>query len=90
MNVLVNAPAVLDLFMGVSYRCYTCKGDERILLFGPSGLTAQLGSVEYSRERFRSKHEQWLEAIRCVWPERPARIANNGLHLAIRSGAQYR
>ena len=62
VKVLVNAPAVLDLFMWVSYRCYTCKGEERIPLFGPGGLTAQLGSVEYSRERrFRAKFEQWLD-----------------------------
>lgn len=70
VKVLVNAPAVLDLFMWLSYRCFSCRGEERIPLFGPGGLTAQLGSIEYTRERrFRAKLDQWLSAIRRVWPD---------------------
>lgn len=84
VKVLMNAPAALDLFMWLSYRCYTCRGDERIPLFGPGGLTAQLGSVEYSRgRRFRAKLDQWLQSIRTIWPECPAQITADGLFLRI-------
>ena len=51
VKILAAAPAVLDLFMWLSYRCFTAKGEERIPIFGNGGLTAQLGSVEYSRPR---------------------------------------
>lgn len=87
VKVLVNAPAVLDLFMWLSYRCYTARNEERIPLFGPGGLTAQLGSVEYSRERrFRAKLEQWLKVIRTVWADCPARISSDGLSLIVKNG----
>jgi hypothetical protein len=67
-----SAPAVLDLFMWLTYRCFTAKSEERIPLFGDFGLTAQLGSVEYSRpRRFRAMLEQWLGQVRAVWPNCP-------------------
>ena len=48
VKVLASAPAVLDLFMWLAYRCFLSKREERIPLFGAFGLTAQLGSVEYA------------------------------------------
>lgn len=48
VKVLVAAPGVLDLFLWLSYRCFTAKGQEAIPLFGPCGLTHQLGCVDYS------------------------------------------
>jgi hypothetical protein len=75
VKVLAGAPAVLDLFMWLSYRCFRAKGEEAIPLLGPQGLACQIGSVEYARpRRFREKLEQWLEFIRVLWPECPARI----------------
>jgi hypothetical protein len=75
VKVLAAAPAVLDLFMWLSYRCFVAKGPETIPIFGPSGLISQIGSVEYSRERrFAAKLEQWLNTIRVMWPSCPARI----------------
>jgi len=68
-----SAPAVLDLFMWLTYRCFTAKSEERIPLFGDFGLTAQLGSVEYSRpRRFRAMLEQWLGQVRAVWAGVPS------------------
>ena len=85
VKVLVAAPAVLDLFMWLSYRCFTAKGEARIPIFGAGGLTAQLGSVEYSRpRRFRAKLEQWLDVIRTLWPHCPARISKDGMSLFVR------
>jgi hypothetical protein len=80
-----SAPAVLDLFMWLTYRCFTAKSEERIPLFGDFGLTAQLGSVEHSRpRRFRAMLEQWLGQVRAVWPECPAHICSDGQYLRLR------
>ena len=84
VKVLASAPAVLDLFMWLAYRCFLSKREERIPLFGDFGLTAQLGSVEYTRpRRFRAMLEQWLSTIHLVWPECPAKICPDGLHLRV-------
>jgi len=84
IKVLASAPAVLDLFMWLVYRCFIAKREEQIPLFGNFGLTAQLGSVEYSRpRRFRAMVQQWLSTIRTVWPECPAKISPNGRYLCV-------
>jgi Plasmid encoded RepA protein len=74
VKVLSGAPAALDLFMWLSYRCFVAVGRESIPLFGEKGLANQLGSAEYSRPlRFCQKLEQWLTMIRVLWPDCPAR-----------------
>jgi hypothetical protein len=79
VRVLSSAPAILDLFMWLSYRCFSAKGEELVPIFGPRGLAAQLGNAEYARpRRFREKLEEWLRAIRGMWPECPARISADG------------
>ena len=84
VKLLSSAPAVLDLFAWLSYRCFTSRGPERIPLFGPFGLVQQLGAVEYARPRkFREKLQHWLKTIRLVWPECPAEISANGENLKI-------
>ena len=84
VKVLASAPAVLDLYMWLSYRCFKAKGPESIPIFGPVGLVSQLGSVEYSRpRRFRAMIEQWLGVIRAMWPQCPARVSQNGQSLLI-------
>jgi Plasmid encoded RepA protein len=73
VKVLASAPAVLDLFMWLTYRCFLAKEKETIPLFGSRGLASQIGSIEYARpRRFREELEQWLESIRLLWPECPA------------------
>ena len=84
VRLLVHSPAVLDLFMWLSYRSFTAKGAERIPLFGPEGLSAQLGSVEYARPRkFREQLDSWLESVKQLWPECRAEIASDGSALFI-------
>jgi hypothetical protein len=79
-----SAPAVLDLFMWLTYRCFTAKSEERIPLFGPFGLTAQLGSVDYTRpRRFRAMLEMWLGQVRTIWPACPAQICTDGQYLRL-------
>jgi hypothetical protein len=86
VKLLISSPAVLDLFMWLSYRSFTAKGEERIPLFGAGGLTAQLGSVEYARPRkFRERLEQWLDSIRQIWPECRARVAPDGTALIVKA-----
>jgi hypothetical protein len=84
VKVLAGAPAVLDLFMWLSYRCFLAKGQEAIPLLGPFGLAGQIGSIEYARpRRFREKLDQWLHIIHGLWPECPARISSDGERLIV-------
>ena len=48
-KALSSSPAALDLFMWLSYRCFTARGKERVPLFGDFGLVSQLGSSDYAR-----------------------------------------
>jgi hypothetical protein len=83
-KALSSSPAALDLFTWLSYRCFGAKGNERVPLFGDFGLVSQLGSVAYSRPRkFREKLDQWLDLIRIMWPECPARISSDGSALIV-------
>ena len=84
VKVLAAAPAVLDLFFWLSYRCFVAKGKETIPLFGPRGLANQIGSIEYARpRRFREKLDTWLESIRVLWPGCPATISSDGMGLVV-------
>jgi hypothetical protein len=84
-KALSSAPAALDLFMWLSYRCFTAKGQERIPIFGNFGFAAQVGSADYARPRkFRERLERWLDLVRALWPDCPARISDDGDHITIR------
>jgi hypothetical protein len=85
VKMLAAAPAVLDLFMWLSYRCFKAKGLESIPLFGELGLANQIGTAEYSRpRRFRAMVEQWLETIHALWPECPARVSADGQAIVLK------
>jgi Plasmid encoded RepA protein len=91
VKVLAGAPAVLDLFMWLSYRCHIARSEERIPIFGPYGLAQQLGSIEYSRpRRFRVKLEQWLGSIRTLWPGCPAAVSADGNNLLVNQASAVR
>jgi len=83
-RALSSSPAALDLFMWLSYRCFTARGRERVPLFGDFGLISQLGSADYARPRkFREKLEGWLDLVRTMWPECPASIDKDGTGLFV-------
>ncbi len=83
-KALSCAPAALDLYTWLSYRCYTAKQQERIPVFGDFGLAAQLGSADYARPRkFRERLERWLDLVRALWPSCPARIGRDGESMVI-------
>jgi len=74
----------LDLFMWLSYLCFTARGPERVPLFGDFGLVSQLGSAGYARPRkFREKLDVWLGLVRTMWPECPASIDSDGTGLFV-------
>lgn len=78
VRALAHAPAQLDLFLWLTWRCWTTKGKPAIPLFGALGLASQLGTAEYSRpRRFRENLERWLLVIRGLWPECPATISED-------------
>jgi hypothetical protein len=85
IKLLAASPAVLDLFMWLSYRCFTARGVESIPLFGDFGLANQIGTTDYSRpRRFRAMVEQWLGTIRALWPQCPARISVDGQSIVLK------
>ena len=87
-KALSSAPAALDLFMWISYRCFTARGEERVPLFGYFGLANQLGSVGYARPRkFRERLEGWLRLVRSLWPECPACISADGRSMVLAPAA---
>jgi hypothetical protein len=88
VRVLAASPAVLDLFMWLSYRCFSAKREESIPLSGGLGLCAQLGNAEYARPRkFREKLHAWLGIVKAMWPECPVRISADGKSLLIQPAA---
>jgi Plasmid encoded RepA protein len=87
-RALSSSPAALDLFMWISYRCFTARSEEKVPLFGEFGLANQLGSLEYARPRkFRERLERWLDVIRLMWPECPGRISSDGKTLIVNRAA---
>lgn len=88
IRVLSGSPAVLDLFMWLSYRCFSARGRESVPLSGGLGLAAQLGNAEYARPRkFREKLQSWLQVVKSMWPACPARISPDGQFLVIEPAA---
>jgi hypothetical protein len=84
VRVLTASPGLLDLFMWLSYRCFVAKGEEAIPIFGSYGVVAQIGTPDYTRpRRLRQRLERWLDTIRVMWPECPARISSDGHRLLI-------
>lgn len=84
---LAHAPGVLDFYLWIVWKSWTIKGREvRVPLTGPGGLSMQLGTREYSRERrFRDKIFIWLEQVKAFWPACPAQVSNSRRFLVVRS-----
>jgi len=85
--LLANAPGVLDLYLWLAWRTWTLNGQwVRIPLFGTGGLSEQLGTGDYSADRFfRRKIRRWLEEVQALWPECPAHLSKDGQSLVLYS-----
>ena len=76
VKVLAAAPAVLDYSCGSRIAAYWQRVKRGSRSLDHAALASQIGSIEYARpRRFREKLEQWLESIRVLWPECPAKIS---------------
>ena len=84
---LANAPGVLDLYLWLVWKTWSLTSDAlRIPLFSTGGLADQLGTREYSADRFfRRKLSHWLRQVKTLWPECPARISKDGQDLVLNS-----
>ena len=85
--LLANAPGVLDLYVWLVWKTWTLKGPcVCIPLFGAGSLSEQLGTAEYSADRFfRRKIHRWLWQVQTLWPECPASISADGQRLVLYS-----
>ena len=85
--LLANAPAVLDLYVWLVWKTWTLNGQSvRIPLFSTGGLSDQLGTEEYSADRFfRRKIRRWLGEVQALWPQCPASISADGQSLVLYS-----
>jgi hypothetical protein len=85
---LANAPGTLDLYIWLVWKSWTLGGGRRaaIPILGEAGLTQQLGSKAYRRERdFREKLSKWLAEVKAWWPDCPAAISQDGRFLVVSS-----
>ena len=85
--LLANAPGVLDLYVWLVWKTWSLNGQcVRIPLFGTGGLSDQLGTGDYSADRFfRRKIRRWLREVQALWPECPASVSKDGQSLVLYS-----
>jgi hypothetical protein len=74
---------VLDLHVWLVWKTWTLSGQPvRIPLFGTCGLSEQLGTEDYSADRFfRRKIRRWLHEVKALWRECPASVSKDGQSL---------
>jgi hypothetical protein len=84
---LANAPGVLDLYLWLVWKTWSLNNHTaRIPLFTAGGLASQLGSGEYSADRFfRRKLTRWLAEVKAFWPHCPTQISPNSQALIVYS-----
>jgi Plasmid encoded RepA protein len=81
---LAASPGCLDLYLWLSWRSFGIQSAQHVPLTGSQGLAFQLGSDPYGRPRdFERTLKRWLDRIKIVWPECPARLERNGRALLI-------
>lgn len=86
VRALTDNPSALDLFIWLSYRCFSEKGTARIPLFGEFGLQNQFGIPEGTQNKtFKQNLKRWLSVVKAVWPDCPATI--NRDYLVVKNGA---
>ena len=84
---LAHAPGLLDFYVWIAWKSWTVNGQPvRIPMFGPNGLSQQLGTAQYSVDRlFRHKIGHWLRHVKLLWPECPAQVSHDGRFLIVQS-----
>jgi len=84
---LAHAPGTLDFYIWLVWKSWTLNATQvRIPLFGPQGFNQQLGTTDYSADRFfRRKLHHWLRQVKVIRPECPATISDDGQLVVVRS-----
>jgi hypothetical protein len=80
-----RAPGLLDFYVWLSWKCWSARQHgAHMPLFSDGGLVNQLGTDEYSDDRFfRRKINFWLRQVKALWPECPAHVSSDGNYLRI-------
>jgi hypothetical protein len=80
-----HAPGLLDFYVWLVWKCWTVRQHRvDVPLFSDRGLVNQLGTYDYSSERFfRRKINFWLRQVKALWPECPAHVSSDGKRLQI-------
>jgi hypothetical protein len=80
-----HSPGVLDFYVWLVWKCWAARQHgAHVPLFSEWGLANQLGTREYSNDRFfRRKINFWLRQVRVLWPECPAHVSDDGNCLLI-------
>lgn len=74
-----HSPGVLDFYVWLVWKCWTVRHHgAHVPLFSEWGLVNQLGTKEYSSDRFfRRKINFWLRQVKALWPECPAHVSDD-------------
>jgi hypothetical protein len=86
VKILANAPAELDFYTWLVWRCWTAKRETLIPLVGESGLLRQLGISDKTTPReFRRQVKRWLAHIKApdIWPDCPVDLSAGGNSLVL-------
>ncbi len=88
---LAHAPGILDFYVWIVWKSWTVNGKPACVpLFAPCGLSAQLGTKEYStKRRFRQTVADWIRKVKALWPQCPAEISGDGQYLVVNSCKRY-
>jgi hypothetical protein len=85
VKVLAASPAILDLYMWLSYRSFKARGTESIPIFGVRlGKSAGVCQIQPTTAVPRDARTV-VNTIRAIWPECPARIVSNEQSIEIRN-----
>jgi hypothetical protein len=80
-----HSPGVLDFYIWLVWKCWTARQHgAHVPLFSQWGLVYQLGTREYSDDRFfRRKINFWLRHVKALWPGCSAHVSDDGDYLLI-------
>jgi hypothetical protein len=83
VKVFAAAPAAMDLFIWLAYRCFIARCEERIPLFGDFGLTAQIGTGRVFATTISGGSRTMAGDYSCRLAGLPARICSDGRTLRV-------
>ena len=76
---------LLDFYVWLVWKCWSARQrGAPVPLFSVGGLVNQLGTDEYSSERFFQRKANFcLRQVKALWPKCPAQVSRDGKYLRI-------